>query len=63
MPKCSTIKYTLMPYALTEMDLTILKHILRDRRKSFTQIQEKQEHAPSVKSKYDKFVEIGFNLS
>jgi hypothetical protein len=42
---------------------TILKHILRDRRKSFTQIQEKEEYAPSVKSKYGKLVDIGFNVS
>jgi DNA-binding Lrp family transcriptional regulator len=50
-----------MPYALSDTDIIVLRSILKDGRKSFRQTSRKTGiSTPTVKSKYDRLVHIGF---
>jgi Lrp/AsnC family leucine-responsive transcriptional regulator len=50
-----------MPYQLTDTPIIIIKRLLEGGRKSFRQIsRETGISAPTVKAKFDKFVNIGF---
>jgi len=50
-----------MPFSLTDLDVAILKGLLKDGRKSFRQIsRETGISTPTVKARYDRLVNIGF---
>jgi DNA-binding Lrp family transcriptional regulator len=50
-----------MPLKLTDTDISILKELLKDGRKSFRQIsRDTGISTPTVKARFDRFVNIGF---
>jgi DNA-binding Lrp family transcriptional regulator len=50
-----------MPFSLDEIDVSILKSILEDGRKSFRQVsRETGITTPTVKARYERLVNVGF---
>ena len=50
-----------MPFKLTNTDISILKELLKDGRKSFRQIsRDTNISTPTVKARFDRLVNIGF---
>ncbi len=50
-----------MPIYLDEIDIAIIKSLLRDGRKSFRQIsRETKITTPTVKARFDRLVNMGF---
>jgi len=50
-----------MPFNLTNVDVAIIKELLKDGRKSFREISRSTGiSAPTVKSRFDRLVNIGF---
>src|SRR5438270_4319258 len=50
-----------MPFSLTDADVSIIKELLKDGRKSFRKISsETGLSTPTVKASYDRLVNIGF---
>jgi DNA-binding Lrp family transcriptional regulator len=52
--------YSILPVDLDEIDIAILKSLMKDGRKSFRAIsREIKVSTPTIKSRYDRFVNIG----
>ena len=50
-----------MPFSLTDMDVSIIKELLKDGRKSFREIfRSTGISTPTVKAKFDRLVNVGF---
>ncbi|MGI9012563.1 MAG: AsnC family transcriptional regulator [Nitrososphaeraceae archaeon] len=50
-----------MPFNLTEMDVSIIKELLKDGRKSFREISRSTGiSTPTVKARFDRLVNVGF---
>ena len=50
-----------MPFNLTDMDVSIIKELLKDGRKSFREISRSTGiSTPTVKARFDRLVNVGF---
>lgn len=50
-----------MPFNLTDMDVSIIKELLKDGRKSFREISRSTGiSTPTVKARFDRLINIGF---
>ena len=50
-----------VPFSLTDMDVSIIKELLKDGRKSFREISRSTGiSTPTVKARFDRLVNVGF---